>query len=364
MAEPGVPSAPFLPYRCDKLCSEFLRRPCEKNLARVKAMREKFPEAWIGPLEHCLTCRGLDLITREAPVSHFEGKTELQARIPGRLVAPPLPDNSQDFDKVSPLDPKEAPREEPFKEEREMAGVVVFKNEAEAERVLGPGKLTGMAGETASGPEGSQAGTPATLGRPAPLGTPAPPTAPAPTKGQFCKHHPEVESHKNKHGSYTGLCRPCMAARAAANSRNRGRKKDKGKMTPAVARDLGKKQKPGLSPVTLPEGSQAGTPAPLTAAGSSVPTCKNHPEVPAKIDSLGRSMGLCPACLTARGRASGTKNTALGLTSAPVAIPLNQAKYAEIRQWLGEQAAENERTLLQEIMYRLKLAMRAGTVWG
>ena len=60
-------------------------------------------------------------------------------------------------------------------------------------------------------------------------------------KGQFCKHHPETESHKNKNGIYTGLCRECLAARASRNSRMRGRAVDKKDMTPAVARDLGKK---------------------------------------------------------------------------------------------------------------------------
>jgi hypothetical protein len=343
-AEPG----PFLPYRCDKLRSESLQRPCEKNLAQVKAKREKFPDARVGPLEHCLACRGRDLITREAPVPHFEGKTELLKGSRQDLVAPPLQDNSQDFDKVSPLDPKEPPIEEPLKEEREMAGVV-FKDIAEAERVLGAGKLTGIAEETIPRPIDPSIDRPTSL--------PAPPV-----KGQFCKNHPEAEAHKNKHGGYLGRCRACMATQAAANSRNRGGKAAKGKMTAAVARDLAKKQERAPMPPAEPADSH-GSVRPLYSE-QYFPVCKNHPTVSAKIDSLGRSMGLCAECLTARGRAFGTKNTAMGLTSPPVAIPLNQAQYAEIRQWLKEQAAENKRTLLQEIMYRLKLAMREATGCG
>ena len=49
-----------------------------------------------------------------------------------------------------------------------------------------------------------------------------------------------------------------------------------------------------------------------------------------------------------------------GLSGPPVAIPLNQPEYRELKIWLEEQAKEYERTLHKEIMYRLKLAMRAG----
>ncbi len=58
---------PFLPYRCEKMRSESLHRPCEKNLARIKALQAKNPEAHIGPLEHCLECRGRDLVVLPAP---------------------------------------------------------------------------------------------------------------------------------------------------------------------------------------------------------------------------------------------------------------------------------------------------------
>ncbi len=92
-------------------------------------------------------------------------------------------------------------------------------------------------------------------------------------------------------------------------------------------------------------------------------TCKKHLERPAKIDRLGRSMGLCEECLSERGRASGIKGQYARLTGPPVSIPLNQGKYAELKAWLEKQAAENERTLTQEIMYRLKMIMRlAGNI--
>jgi hypothetical protein len=89
-----------------------------------------------------------------------------------------------------------------------------------------------------------------------------------------------------------------------------------------------------------------------------IPACKNHPEAPSKIDKLGRPMGLCVACLSARGRRHGRINREAGKIAPPVAIPLNLPKYRELLEWLTEQAEENERSLHQEIMYRLKLARR------
>jgi hypothetical protein len=57
----------FLPYHCETLNADFLRSPCAKKLAQLKAVREKFSGAFLGPLEHCAACKGKDLITRVAP---------------------------------------------------------------------------------------------------------------------------------------------------------------------------------------------------------------------------------------------------------------------------------------------------------
>jgi hypothetical protein len=92
--------------------------------------------------------------------------------------------------------------------------------------------------------------------------------------------------------------------------------------------------------------------------------CKNHPDRPARIDSLGRSMGICDECLTARGRAAGISNQERGVSSPPVSIPLNHAKYAKIKEWLKAQAEENERSLQNEIMFLLKQAMRLDLLSG
>ena len=62
---------PLFHYRCEKWRANFIRRPCEPNLARIKALTKNAPNAHLGPLEHCRECRGERLITldqREEPM--------------------------------------------------------------------------------------------------------------------------------------------------------------------------------------------------------------------------------------------------------------------------------------------------------
>ena len=75
-------------------------------------------------------------------------------------------------------------------------------------------------------------------------------------------------------------------------------------------------------------------------------------------------MHFCVECISERGRKSGEMVQARGLTGAPVSIPLNQGKYQELKSWLEREAEENERSLQQEIMFRLKRAMRKADVLG
>lgn len=196
-----------------------------------------------------------------------------------------------------------------------------------------------------------------------------------------CPKHPQepqvaCSSTSKRAGQFMGACKICIAERRL------NWKPAAAKMTPAVARDLGLKAAPPpsaskgdntagvvkfkdaaeavrvLGKDKLPElGQDEPEGRPLYAAGPK-PSCNNHPDRPAKIDRLGRSMALCDECLSIRGRKAGIDNHKRGLTSPPVSIPLNQAKYAELRTWLDIQAEENERSLQNEIMFRLKLAMR------
>jgi hypothetical protein len=93
-------------------------------------------------------------------------------------------------------------------------------------------------------------------------------------------------------------------------------------------------------------------------AAMEVRYCKTHPEVPQRIDKLGRFMGMCNECLAARGKKRGEENCEKGVAAPPMSIPLNWAKYSELKAWLVAQADENERTLTQEIMHILKTAWK------
>lgn len=91
-----------LPYHCPKLSGDYLRAPCEGNLARGKEWREKFPHALKPyPLDYCEQCGGKELVARES-----------------------LPKKTENFDK-----------------ERQMPPAVRFKNEAEFEKIMNQGKM-------------------------------------------------------------------------------------------------------------------------------------------------------------------------------------------------------------------------------
>ena len=55
----------LLPYHCPEFKLDALLPPCKAKLAQIKTLRSKFPDAWLGPLEHCLGCKGEKLVTRE-----------------------------------------------------------------------------------------------------------------------------------------------------------------------------------------------------------------------------------------------------------------------------------------------------------
>ncbi len=310
---------PFLPYRCEVLNAEFLRPPCIKKLAQLKEVREKFSGAYLGPLEHCAACKGNNLIIRVAP-------PELRPA-PAAAASPPA------------------------QKEENMAGVVKFKDEDEANRVLGAGKIKTLRPGEEIRLADNETVVPIVI-------------------GQFCKLHAEVEAHKTKSGRFMGLCLQCLRDLAARNSRNRV-----GKGT-AAPEDLTTPQSLKHRVAALGETAAVEvaasfaakvTPLPSGARGMPPPlhpdlACKNHLDRPARIDRLGRTMRFCQECLAARGRKTGSQN--FTNQTPPFSIPLNVPEFAEVKEWLVAQAAEYERTLAREIMYRLKLAMRAAAVLG
>ena len=276
-------ASPSLPYHCPVLRTDFLQRPCEKNLKRAEFLKKNC--YLTGSLEQCQECRGARL-----EVKDLEASKELKA--------------------FCPVHPEQ--RLEVVKNQRKGAMVAIMTRCALCE-----------------------AGA----------------KAPAALAVRYCKHHPDTPDHKN-----TGLCINCLRERAAANSHNRkGRKTSTGETPVPPGKPMQAEKDEG--------GGRGGPPhlerPPDEAAG---PACKKHPEKAAVIDRLDRNMGLCMECLQERGRVAGTKVAQTGSSGPPIAIPLRQPKYAELKAWLEEQAEEYERTLTEEIMYRLKLACRmAGT---
>ena len=274
MGTAEVPAA--LPYHCPTLKGDFLHSPCGRQVAAAQERRQKFPQA-VMPygLEQCLRCQGKDLVSREV--------------------------------------------------RKDMKSVAEFKSVAEAERVLGPGKVSAAAAAT------------------------APP----------CPRHPDepqiaCKKTSKRAGQYMGACLICMADRRAG-------KPLKDKMTPAVRRDF---RKNGARDQGAGEGLRTAgeTPAPLMPAPTGPvppePRCSEHPERPAVIDIMGRNMGKCKECLSARGREGGLKSQERKATAQPFFISLNQGKYAELKVWLEETAEDNERTLPQQIMFLLRQARR------
>lgn len=87
---------------------------------------------------------------------------------------------------------------------------------------------------------------------------------------------------------------------------------------------------------------------PMPKAGAESPKCKTHPDRDAVINKRGVSTGKCQECIVANGKAGGR------LTGNPVLYMLREPRHQELLKFLQESAEENERTLEQEVVYRLK----------
>jgi hypothetical protein len=287
----------------------FLRSPCAGKLAQAKELVAKFPGAMLGALEHCLKCGGKDLVIREAAQA--------------ATVKPDLTVQ---------------------KEEQDMAGKTPEMCRLSPEKIAKTRAVVQRMAERYKAKEVTD--------------------GPAPR----CPKHqaePQVQCgpDSKRAGQYLGACKVCMAERKV------GRKASttKAKMTPAVARDLGIVTVPPPAPPEIPLVRQIDpvqpeidvqpAPAPAPPAPPEL-ACKKHPDRLAQIDALGRNMRLCPECVSERGRKSAEKNREQGVTGPPFSIPLNAGKWAYLKEWLVEQAEEYNRTLAEEVMYRLKIAMR------
>jgi hypothetical protein len=151
----------------------------------------------------------------------------------------------------------------------------------------------------------------------------------------FCPEHPEEDTvlvgpgRRPVAGKIPGKCKSCAEGKRATT-------------TP----------KP-----EAPKGGAEATPPDPPEDAPAVSLCNKCGVAPAKIDRLGRNMGVCAKCMAIRNK----DQLALGHKSgyAPFNIPLNNPRFAAIKEWLEKEAEEAVRDLPQEIIYRLKLAHKA-----
>jgi hypothetical protein len=267
---------------------------------RVAGIKEKFGTTWeshLGPLYHCVKCRGEDLIELDSPPDPQEAAHKNIHQEDPIPTLPKKPPAEIDDDPTGELwDICDAIKEYQSRGEPATRAVLVnllgikpYKVDLHIKELRGRGKV-GIVPESfphAFFIKGSTLSS---------KGADAVPTLPE-ESAKYDKNYDKVIQSDEK----TGLV-------------------------------ICEKEAPNIPEIFLP--------------------CKNHPEVSVKFDHLGRSMGFCEECVAERGR----KNGEIRIQTVP--IPLNQPKYADLKKWLEDQGEENERSLQQEIMYRLKRSMR------
>ena len=292
-----------LPFYCQIFRSWSLLEPCQKNLLRVKALKEA--KKHIGPLEKCVECKGKMLITKTVI-------EDLPAPTPGAIIRYE-PGDSNDPRKhrmpeqASPPEKASKPYRHDWDPNPEVTTAPrylkdVVKKEPEMQR-LSPEKIA----------EGR-------------------------------------EAVKKLSESY----------KIAAGFHFKPKKQEEPvptvKITEREAVKMG-----GILP-EAPDTDEAPRywPPAATLEALEVRYCKAHPKVPQRKDRLGRWMGMCDECLSARGKKWGEENFRKGVTAAPMTIPLNLPQYADLKAWLGKQAEFGERKLWQQIMFILKMAYFQG----
>jgi hypothetical protein len=275
-----------LPYHCPRLRCDYLRSPCAKMIEAAAEKWAVFPRAMLEFKDHCLECRGQELVRREG------------AKGAGVQSA---------------------------QEDTDMRGVVAFKDEAEARRVLGPDKI------------------------------------PAVSEAPCCPRHPNelqvaCSETGKRAGQFMGACKVCMAERRV------GRKpKGTEKMTPAVLLDLKKKK----GEVSVAESNAAIVPPVMEnpallpvappASGNS-PLCTRHNR-PIRFNRLGVSMGGCEECRREIAAIGGAK-TKIQLAQNPIERIF--AAYPDKLAWLLETAGSQVRTPEGQLIYLVRQAWEQG----
>lgn len=309
----SLPSPSFR-YRCERFKTNYIKYPCAHNMDRIADLIEKNNENWgnsgsttyLGPLEHCAMCRGNELIELDdSPLPPSDTIEAAQENIPDDLV------------NILTIIKNQEKRGKPVSrlELSLVLDIKHYKIDLYIKELLTRGKI-----------EKVSKSFPNTFVIKKGVGRQIVAQAPL---------HPKIAAQKDGH---QGGDRPTLPENPPGENQSH----------PIMT----------ISATTNEE-KKINTPPECEKQAQNIPelflSCNNHPGVPAKIDQLGRSMGLCNECVAERGRQVGKTR----IQTTP--IPLNHPKYAPLKIWLEEDADINERSLSQEIMYCLKKYMQEQT---
>jgi len=297
----------FLPYHCPIFKTDHLLEPCQKNLARVKALKANHKP--LGPLERCAECKGKMLETR--PRTVIEGLPAPESWVEERFMNPDPPEYVR-------------PEQKGWEPHPELTTAPLFLKDAKKEpemRQLSPEKIAKVRKVVQGMAERYKR------------------YKKEPKRPELPQLSPEKEETYHR-----------IMAKQEEILPELPKTEDISEIDPHFTGEMSTEEY--IRDMRGPKKEEIVQEA-VKIAPVEVRYCPNHPEVPQRIDSLGRFMGMCQECLVERGRKC-------GLTAPPVAIPLNLQRYSELKAWLIEQADQNERTLQKEIMWRLKTAWRQG----
>ena len=410
-----------LPYHCSTLNGNFFKPPCERQIAMAKERREKFPNAMIGLLDKCLDCGGKNLVKREKGVdavttlpetaSNYDKNNDKAVEVIKKSVMAAFVTQKDEMAGIVWKN-GDTSKSKPFNHGHVEQGPLkvtiktypqVGKKCISCKAAIRPGIPCGISSAYAwtfcldciepkggSGVEhdGVEQG-----------GAPRPGLEPSKDDWALRDILGAIDIFEAK-GVYP--TRMMLAEHLGIKLykidllikelRTRGEVEIVPNSWPNEVRKLGQissTASDGASIITGPECEKEAQiipeifqPTPMITEEANmagvvsfktqgeavgkipepeIPICTRPdceaPGSPVKIDKLGRSMGMCAACVSARGKRGGY-GCQSGKPPASVEAMLDQPKYAELKAWLEAQADEYERTLLQEIIYRLKISMQ------
>lgn len=326
-------SSPAFRYRCEKHNTNYVRYPCAGNMDRVAAIKEKFGdkyESHLGPLYHCKSCRGNDLIELDSPP---EPKVAAHKNIHQETSPPTLPQKSPAESSGDPTDElrdiydaieEYQSRGEPATRMvlHNLLGIKAYKIDLHIKTLRNRGKIEIV---PKSFPNAFVIKGTSNV-------KPSPHLS---EKRQAMIQDATISSSKGADGDDKVVCSTPSCDKVLQSDIQKPKDDEI-----VLLKDI---QTSGMLPETAPEKDEKEDTEGIAICPR--PDCE-APGSPVKIDKLGRSMGMCAACVAARGRRGGFGMIQSRKLMSSVEATLDQPKYAELKKWLEDQGEENERTVM------------------